>query len=103
MNKRSEQNATDGDVADRSQKQTTVLDAATAAANAPPQVRYKRKVACSGAFQIGNTLDLARQCEVLVPAQRRYFLRQLAVQYQDPRSEPEVSDRIRESTRSVEW
>lgn len=46
--------------------------------------------------------SLARQCEALVPAQRRYFLRQLAVQYQDPRSAPEISDRIRGRTRSME-
>lgn len=46
--------------------------------------------------------SLAPQCEALVPAQRRYFLRQLAVQHQDPRSEPAISDRMRESTRSME-
>lgn len=46
--------------------------------------------------------SLAPQCEVLIPAQRRYFLRQLALQHQDPRSELETSDQQRERMRSKE-
>ena len=46
--------------------------------------------------------SLARQCEALAPAQRRYFLRQLAVQHQNPRPDPAISERLRERKRSKE-
>lgn len=106
MNKHSEQNAADGDLADRNQKQNTVLDAgvsslprsdvkdiskrmvqthtlharskveskapskpalasfiagASATANAPPQVRYKKNLAYLRGFHIGNAFDMAGQ------------------------------------------
>lgn len=45
--------------------------------------------------------SLAPQCEVLVPAQRRYFMRQLILQDQDHQSELEIFGQPGESTRSV--
>ncbi|MFA6312668.1 MAG: hypothetical protein WCV99_13580 [Sterolibacterium sp.] len=45
--------------------------------------------------------SLARQCEVLVPAQRRYFMRQLSLLDHDHQSGSEVSDQPGNSTRSV--
>lgn len=41
--------------------------------------------------------SLAPQCEVLVPAQRRYFMRQLILQNQGHQSELEISDHAGES------